>query len=107
MTKEVLLLHNPAGILRGYRDKLTGRLCALSVCALSARRTPKAAARLAVEARPKAVRGRQVTAKSELATAQYSPQHAGGAISDATYAFEAATQLLGLETTGTILPHNQ
>jgi hypothetical protein len=53
------------------------------------------------------VRGHQVIAKSELATAQYSPQHADRAISDATYAFESAKQLLGLETTVTILPHKQ
>ncbi|MGB5830869.1 MAG: hypothetical protein WBG92_02620 [Thiohalocapsa sp.] len=45
--------------------------------------------------------------KSELATEQYSPQLAGRAISDATYAFEAAKQLLGLETTVTIFLHKQ
>jgi len=36
MTKEVLILHDPAGTLRGYLDKLTARLSALG-----ARRIPK------------------------------------------------------------------
>jgi len=36
MTKEVLILHDPASILRGYLDKLTARLRAFGI-----RRIPK------------------------------------------------------------------